>query len=209
MEYVIKFLSSYGWSSIVVAIITIILTGLVKSPIKSKMIERATKLGIDKKVFTAWLAFIPLVIAFIGSIVNIGLINGFKTSSSDYWVSVLTETFAVWSISVAFYENGVNFLKAVIGKTQTPSSSENKTLVAPKKKLTKVEKLQAKIDSINAKEQAKKEKEAEEAQAKADKAKAKAEAQSKELTDKANALLKQAQELKAKAEPVKHISPLL
>jgi len=162
-----KFLLNYGLGGLIIAIITIILTGLIKSPIKKKLEEKAEKIGLDKSVYTKWLSFLPLVIAFIGCIINVSACNNwanpFITGAFD-WKICLSETVAVWGLSVAFYETGDNFLKSIISKktTTTTETTEEETteevvLTKEEKKIAKynekIEKLQSKINALKGEEE--------------------------------------------------------
>lgn len=120
------FFLQYGLGGLAVAVVTAIATEFIKSPIKDKMIAKAEQLGIDKSVFTKWLAVIPLFLAFIGSVINVsgatGWSNPFVASAFD-WKMAVTETVACWGVATAFYENGSNIFKSVTSKQDAKATS--------------------------------------------------------------------------------------
>lgn len=207
---IIQLLTDYGWPAIVVTVLTIALTGIIKSPIKKKAIEVANKAGIDKSVFTRWLAFLPLVIAFIGSVLNVGFVQGWGSATADagsFWGTASTETVLVWGLSVSFYETSDNFLKSLYGKSTNNSSapadkadqkSADSQVSAKTARLTKkAQKVADELAKAKADDLAKREKAEAVAKVKADaEAKAKAEAEAKA---KAEAEAKAKAEAEAKA----------
>lgn len=161
-----KFLFNYGLGGLIVAVITIILVGLIKSPIKKVCEEKAEKLGLDKSVYTKWLSFLPLVVAFIGSIINVSACNNWANpfiASAFDWKICLSETIAVWGLAVGFYEVGDNFLKSYLSKkttTTTTTTTTDETTAEKEPEVSKEEqkiakyenkiaKLRAKIDAKN------------------------------------------------------------
>lgn len=209
MNDIVKLLTDYGWVAIVIAIIDIIVTGLVKSPIKKKAVAAAEKAGIDKSVFTRWFVFLPVLVALIGSIVNTGVVQGWAGSTDNptqWWATVGTETIAIWALSVAFYGGSEAFLKAAKGSNSstTQTSTEAVGEATHPAKSAKVARLEAKLAKAH-EEEAEKAAKAEakaqaEAQAKAEaEAKAKAEAEAKARAE-AEAKAKAEAEAQAKAQ---------
>lgn len=201
MDSIIQLLTDYGWVAIVIAILDIIVTGLVKSPIKKKAISAAEKAGIDKAVFTRWFAFLPILVALIGSVVNVGIVQGWSGATgqaTQWWVTVATETVAIWALSLAFYGAGEGFLKAVGHNTTDKTTTDNEVTTDDTQpaKSAKVAKLEAKL----AKAQEKEAEKAAKAEAKAQaEAQAKAEAEAKAQAE-AEAKAKAEAEAQAKAE---------
>ena len=73
---VANYLLKYGLGGVIVAVIVVIVTGLLKSPLKKVAVAKAEEKGVDKEVFTRWLALIPLFLAFVGAVVNVSACNG-------------------------------------------------------------------------------------------------------------------------------------
>lgn len=196
------FLLQYGLGGLAIAVLTAILTEVIKSPIKDKMAAKAESIGIDKSVFTKWLALIPLALAFVGSVVNVSGVNGWANPFFEgfQWPLVVAEAGACWGLAVAFYETGDNIAKSITTKSNDAEvTAGTKAATAPKtsdeKKVERLSVQLAKAQQAVTDEETQRIKKAEAvAQAKA---KAQAIAQAKA---EAKAKIKAQMELEAKAE---------
>lgn len=202
---VANYLLKYGLGGIIVAVIVVIVTGLVKSPLKKIAVAKAEEKGVDKEVFTRWLALIPLALAFVGAVVNVSAVNGWANPFLEGfdWKTTAVEAAAAWGVAVAFYENGSLFLKSLKGGNASSSGAATKATVAGTSK--SVAKAKAKVDTLSsqlAKAQEVLINEEAEEKRKADavaKAKADAEAAAQKAAAEAEAArLKAEQEAKAK-----------
>lgn len=206
---VANYLLKYGLGGVIVAVIVVIVTGLLKSPLKKVAVAKAEEKGVDKEVFTRWLALIPLFLAFVGAVVNVSACNGWANPFLEGfdWKTTAVEAAAAWGVAVAFYENGSLFLKSLkSGKTSTSSSGSAITAKSSVAGTSKsVVKAKAKVESLSsqlAKAQETLINEEAEEKRKADavaKAKAEAEAAAQKAAAEAEAArLKAEQEAKAK-----------
>lgn len=164
MDTFVKFLTEYGIGGLVIIIASFGLTQLVKIPLKKWAEKYATKNGVDKAVVTKWFFAIPLVLAFIGSIINQWAVGGwgdYLLSDSFEWTAVIAETIACAGVTGSAYGIVEGFVKASTSK-QLAKITDGNTKVAEARAVIANETLSA-ADKVNA------EKEAEKAQLKLDK----------------------------------------
>lgn len=122
-----EFFLKYGLGGVIAAVVVVVITGLLKSPLKKAMVSKAEEKGVDKEIFTLWLAFIPIILSVVGAMVNVSFVNGWANPflGGFDWKATLIEAIAIWGVSVAFYENGSLFLKAFGGVKSNSSSSSS------------------------------------------------------------------------------------
>lgn len=200
---IVQFLAKYGIFGLIGIALAIVLTDLIKIPYKKWAEKMASKNGVDKIVYTKWLFVMPIVIAFIASLLNVWYLQGWGASicKSDFpWVNVIAETIAIAGTAGSVYGVIENFQQSNLSKkisslTNTDADEEvqeAKTVLATKAVSTSVKKANEKAA---AKAEAKAKKEAEKAEKEEQKAAEKAEKLAKEKAEKIAELQKQIQAL--------------
>ena len=71
---IIGFLNAWGFWQLVIILLIILLTALIKIPIKKAAENFAIKNNVDKSVITWTISLIPFILAFIGALI-LQLIN--------------------------------------------------------------------------------------------------------------------------------------
>ena len=175
-EKIGNFFSTYGLAGSVIIILVIILTQLLKLPIKKAAVKWAEANGYDetgKKRITQWVALIPFVLAFIFSFFYVVWFQAKWNVDAIDWFDVGKYTVSYATVAIAAFDVVKGFVEAyALKKNQisTPTATLNE-----EKELTPEEVEAQRIKDENER-QAREEKEAKlaaKAQAKADKIKAK------------------------------------
>lgn len=119
MDQFVQFLQDWGIFGLVILVTSYGLTAVIKIPLKRVAEKYALKNGVDKSVVTLWFALIPIVIAFIGSILHQWGKAGWGSAiaSPEFsWTDVMVETFAIGMTAIAIYEIYGNVKKAFTSK---------------------------------------------------------------------------------------------
>lgn len=139
MEEVAKLLQSvvqsYGFWGAVAVIVIMIVTQLVKWPLKKKAEEWAEKANIDKKAVTVWFVFIPVLVSLIVTFVFYSWRGVGWDYSQFSWASYFSQASVLSSVSVALYEAIDACVKAKLAKekkaiAQASGSAEVESLSA-------------------------------------------------------------------------------
>lgn len=128
MNNFVNFLTKYGIGGLIIVALAFILTQLIKIPLKKYAEKYAEKNGVDKAVLTKWYFTIPLVLAFIGSIINQWAIGGWGSyicSDTFNWTAVLAETVACAGVTGSVYGIVESFTKASTSKQLAKLTKEN------------------------------------------------------------------------------------
>lgn len=119
MDQFVQFLQDWGIFGLVILVTSYGLTAVIKIPLKRVAEKYALKNGVDKSVITLWFALIPIVIAFIGSILHQWGKAGWGAAIASpkfSWTDVMVETFAIGMTAIAIYEIYGNVKKAFTSK---------------------------------------------------------------------------------------------
>ena len=176
-EKIGNFFSTYGLAGSVIIILVLILTQLLKLPIKKAAIKWAEANGYDetgKKRVTQWVALIPFVLSFIFSFIYVVWFQAKWQVDAIDWFDVGKFTVTYATVAIAAFDIVKGFVEAyALKKNQIstkPAATENEV-----KEPTPEEEEAQRIKDENER-QAREEKEAKvaaKAQAKAEKLKAK------------------------------------
>lgn len=132
MDQFVQFLQEWGVFGLVILIASYGITAIAKIPLKKVAEKYALKNGVDKSVVTLWFALIPIVIAFIGSILHQWGKAGWGATiaSPEFsWTDVMVETFAIGMTAIAIYEIYGNIKKAFTSKAiKADADSTNKAV---------------------------------------------------------------------------------
>lgn len=132
MDQFVNFLQEWGIFGLVILIASYGITAIAKIPLKKVAEKYALKNGVDKSVVTLWFAFIPIVIAFIGSILHQWGKAGWGSAIASpqfSWTDVMVETFAIGMTAIAIYEIYGNIKKAFTSKAiKADADSTNKAV---------------------------------------------------------------------------------
>lgn len=195
METFLGFLKAYGIWGILICVVAFGLTQAIKYPLKKLAQKYEQKTGEDKIVITKWFSAIPLVLCFIGAVLNVwgnsGWGNAITLPEFD-WTAVIVETIACAAIAGSVYNIIENFQQSAVEKKVASLTADATGEVAQAK---------ATIASatITEADKAKAEKEAAKAQAKAAKLQEKAEKEAKKKADEIAKLQAQVAKLQASA----------
>ena len=106
METFLQFFGNWGLSGIVIAAAAFGLTYVIKYPLKK---WAKNKYGEDKTKVTKFFVFIPIILCFIGSVIDTWIRGGISGFDAGFdWLRVMQETLStmgVPSLVVAFVEN--------------------------------------------------------------------------------------------------------
>ena len=106
MNLFLNFFGNWGLSGIVIAAAAFGLTYAIKYPLK-KWAKK--KYGEDKTKVTKFFVFIPILLCFVGSVIDTWIRGGISGFDAGFdWLRVMQETLAtmgVPSLIVAFVEN--------------------------------------------------------------------------------------------------------
>lgn len=113
MDAFLEFLKTWGISALIIAVVSFALTQLIKLPIKK---WASNKFGdTDKKKVTKYLVFIPIILAFLGSIVDTWIRGHdwmYLFSAEFDWNRVIQETLATMALPALIVSIKENFLEA-------------------------------------------------------------------------------------------------
>jgi flagellar biosynthesis GTPase FlhF len=133
----LQFLKAYGIWGILIVAIAFGLTEIIKIPVKKQAEKWAEKNGVDKIVITKWLFVVPLVLAFVGSILNVWANSGWGKAILDSanfdWGRVVIETTACASVSSSIYTILENFRQAAVSQKLAKLTADAKPEVAEAK----------------------------------------------------------------------------
>lgn len=116
----LQFLSEHGLDTLLIALVTVILTGLIKMPIK----KLASKSSKCKKI-TRFITFLPIVIGFGLTVLYTYLINSkvvFEQSFFVQWLSAVSLSLAIY----AFWEKFVPSEKKILSEAEIQA---NQTII--------------------------------------------------------------------------------
>lgn len=193
MDVFLNFLKTYGIWGLLICIVAFGLTEAIKYPLKKLAKKYEQKTGEDKIVITKWFSFIPLILTFIGSILNVWANAGWGnaiTLPEFNWTDVIVETIACTAISGSVYNIIENFQKSALEKKITALTAESSSEVANAKATIAAA-------TITEADKAKAEEEAKKAEVKAQKLKEKAEKEAKKKADEIAKLQAKVDMLKA------------
>ncbi len=109
---ILQFLSEHGLDTLLIALVTVILTGLLKMPIK----KLASKSAKCKKI-TRFITFMPLFIGFGLTVLMSYLINSIVTFDETFfaqWLSSVSLSLAIY----AFWEKFVPSEKKILSEAE-------------------------------------------------------------------------------------------
>ena len=156
MDNFVNFLTKYGIGGLIIVALAFILTQLIKIPLKKYAEKYAEKNGVDKAVLTKWYFIIPLVLAFIGSIINQWAIGGWGSyicSDTFNWTAVLAETVACAGVTGSVYGIVESFTKASTSKQLAKLTKENSKVADTAKAEKEAAKQQLKLDQLSKKQE--------------------------------------------------------
>ena len=106
IEEIIQFMSNWHIWEIIVIVASILLTMLVKLPIKKAAVKWEEKYGIDKSKITWINAMFPYVFSFIAVFVLYWYETGFNMELKDpeWWKEIAMKTAALGSGAIGLYE---------------------------------------------------------------------------------------------------------
>lgn len=136
---------SFGFWGAVAVIVIMVITQLVKWPLKSKAEKWADAAKIDKKAVTVWFVFIPIVISLIVTFVFYSWRSLDWKFSEFSWSSYFSIASVFSSVSVALYETIDAFVKAKLAKEKKAIASASGSTEVEALTATEISKAYAKV----------------------------------------------------------------
>lgn len=127
MDQLLTFLQEYGIIGLTILSASFSGTFLIKYPLKKFAEKFALKNGVDKVIITVWFSFIPIIIAFIGSILHEWGKEGWGNAilqSSFGWTPVMVETLAIGMTSIGMYDILCNVKKVITSNAIKKNADE-------------------------------------------------------------------------------------
>lgn len=115
MNEFLEWLSNYSFLEICLFLCVILLTELVKWPIKVAAEKYEEKTGISKSRITWVLPFLPFIFCVIYSIIYNGIQCGWDTDVMS-WLDIIKQAIILSTTTIGFYEVGKKFVEAIIAK---------------------------------------------------------------------------------------------
>jgi len=115
MSEFMEWLGEHSFIEVAVIAAVILLTQLLKWPIKVAAVRYEQKTGISKSRITWVISFLPLIMCFCYSLVACGIQAGWDTDTMS-WVNIIKQTVVLSSASVGFYEVIKKVIEAAISK---------------------------------------------------------------------------------------------
>ena len=115
---VVQLITDYGVDTIVIALCTVIFTGLFKIPIK-KLAEKSK----NSKKITRFVTFLPVIIGFGFTVLSVYLLTKQVSFNKDFYAQWLTSV----SLSLAIYAFGEKFIpseKKILTEAEIESNKD-------------------------------------------------------------------------------------
>lgn len=112
---IIGFLNAWGFWQLVIILLIILLTALIKIPIKKAAENFAIKNNVDKSVITWTISLIPFILAFIGALI-LQLINIHWDVTIIDWQVVVKDASILGGAAIGVFEAFKKWVEASAAK---------------------------------------------------------------------------------------------
>ena len=125
MEEILQWISEHTFVEVLVVFAVMLLTQLLKWPIKAAAEKHEQRTGINKSSITWVISFIPLILCFAYSFCANGIQCHWDMTQMS-WMVIIQRTVILSSTSIGFYEAGKKVVEAMISKKVAQKTGELK-----------------------------------------------------------------------------------